>query len=86
MASIHSPPGRSSASSAPWPQVAATVIISTHVVEAVPGLCNRAVLLAEGRIARDWDARQLAEASRTPGAFEAEVMQALSEPVCVQGS
>lgn len=54
------------------------VIISTHVVEAVPGLCNRAVLLAEGRIARDWDARQLAEAGRVPGAFEAEVMQALA--------
>ncbi|RUT89250.1 MULTISPECIES: ABC transporter ATP-binding protein [unclassified Mesorhizobium] len=52
-------------------------IISTHVVEAVPGLCTRAVLLADGRIARDWDARQLAEANRTPGAFEADVMRAL---------
>jgi len=57
------------------------VIISTHVVEAVPGLCNRAVLLAEGSIAREWDARQLAEASHTPGAFEFHVMQALSEPM-----
>lgn len=51
------------------------VIISTHVVDAVPGLCNRAVLLAEGRIARHWDARQLAEADSD--AFEAEVMVAL---------
>nr|WP_246800974.1 hypothetical protein [Mesorhizobium amorphae] len=51
------------------------VIISTHLVEAVPGLCTRAVLLVEGRIARHWDARQLAEASS--GAFEAEVMVAL---------
>ncbi|MER8633284.1 ABC transporter ATP-binding protein [Mesorhizobium opportunistum] len=57
------------------------VIISTHVVEAVPGLCNRAVLLAEGSIAREWNARQLAEASHAPGAFELHVMQALSEPM-----
>ena len=55
------------------------VIISTHTVEAVPDLCNRAVLLAEGGIAREWDARQLVEASRVPGAFETEVMLALSE-------
>lgn len=54
------------------------VIISTHVVEAVPGLCNRALLLAEGRVARQWDARQLAEVGRVPGAFEASVMQALA--------
>jgi ABC-2 type transport system ATP-binding protein len=54
------------------------VIISTHVVESVPGLCNRALLLAEGRVVRDWDARQLAEAGRVPGAFEAEVMRALT--------
>lgn len=54
------------------------VIISTHVVEAVPGLCNRAVLLAEGRIAREWDKRQLVEANHAPGAFEAEVMLALT--------
>ncbi|TPM98582.1 ABC transporter ATP-binding protein [Mesorhizobium sp. B2-1-5] len=60
------------------------VIISTHVVEAVPGLCSRAVLLAEGGIAREWDARQLAEASHAPGAFELHVMQALSEPMSWQ--
>ena len=54
------------------------VIISTHVVEAVPGLCNRAILLADGRMARAWHARQLAEAGQMPGAFEAEVMQALT--------
>lgn len=53
------------------------VIVSTHVVEAVPALCNRAVLLAEGRIGRAWDARQLAEASGSPGAFEESVMQTL---------
>ncbi|TAU90826.1 ABC transporter ATP-binding protein [Rhizobium leguminosarum] len=53
------------------------VIISTHVVEAVPGLCNRAILLAEGRVARTWDARQLAEAGRVPAGFEACVMEAL---------
>ncbi|WP_404924863.1 ATP-binding cassette domain-containing protein [Mesorhizobium sp. ORM16] len=57
------------------------VIISTHVVEAVPGLCSRAVLLAEGSIAREWDARQLADASHAPGTFELHVMQALSEPM-----
>ncbi|TPK27020.1 ABC transporter ATP-binding protein [Mesorhizobium sp. B2-5-3] len=57
------------------------VIISTHVVEAVPGLCNRAILLADGSIAREWDARQLADASHAPGTFELNIMQVLSEPM-----
>ncbi|WP_217578437.1 ABC transporter ATP-binding protein [Mesorhizobium sp. GbtcB19] len=52
-------------------------IVSTHVVEAVPALCSRAVLMAGGRLARRWDAAQLAEAGRAPGAFEESVMQAL---------
>ncbi|CDX40284.1 ATP-binding protein of ABC transporter [Mesorhizobium sp. SOD10] len=52
-------------------------IISTHVVEAVPVLCNRAVLMAEGNLSRSWDAAQLAEAGRVPGAFEESVMRAL---------
>lgn len=53
------------------------VILSTHVVETVPGLCNRAVFLADGRIVQSWDRRELTAASPTPGAFEACVMQAL---------
>ncbi|RWE77188.1 MAG: ABC transporter ATP-binding protein, partial [Mesorhizobium sp.] len=53
------------------------VIVSTHVVEAVPALCNRAVLMADGSLNRSWDAAQLAEAGRAPGAFEDSVMQAL---------
>lgn len=53
------------------------VIISTHMVETVPGLCNRAVLLTEGRVVREWNARQLADAGRVSGTFEATVMQAL---------
>ncbi|WP_246671009.1 MULTISPECIES: hypothetical protein [unclassified Mesorhizobium] len=56
------------------------VIISTHVVESVPGLCNRAVLLAEGSIAREWDTRQLADASHAPGTFELNIMQVLWNP------
>ncbi|TGT74671.1 ABC transporter ATP-binding protein [bacterium M00.F.Ca.ET.159.01.1.1] len=52
-------------------------IVSTHVVEAVPALCNRAVLMADGSLDRSWDAAQLAEAGRVPGAFEDSVMQAL---------
>jgi ABC-2 type transport system ATP-binding protein len=52
-------------------------VMSTHVVEAVPALCSRAVLMAEGSLSRSWDAAQLAEAHRVPGAFEESVMQAL---------
>ncbi|BCM18832.1 ABC transporter ATP-binding protein [Mesorhizobium sp. J8] len=52
-------------------------IVSTHVVEAVPALCNRAVLMADGSLSRSWDAAQLAEAGRAPGVFEDSVMQAL---------
>lgn len=53
------------------------VIVSTHVVEAVPALCTLAVLMADGRLSRSWDAAELAEAGRVPGAFEEGVMQAL---------
>ncbi|HET6234406.1 MAG TPA: ABC transporter ATP-binding protein [Acetobacteraceae bacterium] len=53
------------------------IILSTHIVQTVPGLCNRAMFLANGRIVETWDARQLAASSPTPGAFEACVMQAL---------
>lgn len=55
-----------------------SIIVSTHVVETVPALCNRAAFLAEGRIVESWDAQGLAEASRAPGAFEACVMRALN--------
>ncbi|AZO06573.1 MULTISPECIES: ABC transporter ATP-binding protein [unclassified Mesorhizobium] len=53
------------------------VIVSTHVVEAVPALCSRAVLMADGSLSRSWDTAQLAEAGRAPGGFEDSVMQAL---------
>lgn len=53
------------------------VIVSTHVVEAVPGFCNRAVFLAEGYVVESWDASALSEACRKPGSFEASLMQAL---------
>ncbi|RUU54006.1 ABC transporter ATP-binding protein [Mesorhizobium sp. M2C.T.Ca.TU.002.02.1.1] len=52
-------------------------IVSTHVVEAVPVLCNRAVLMADGSLSQSWDAAQLANAGRVPGAFEDSVMEAL---------
>ena len=50
------------------------VIISTHIVESVPNLCTRAVLLADGRIVESWDAENLADSSSAPGQFEARVM------------
>ncbi|TPI10460.1 ABC transporter ATP-binding protein [Mesorhizobium sp. B4-1-3] len=53
------------------------VVVSTHVVEAVPALCNRAMLMADGSLGRSWDEAQLAEAGRAPGAFEQSVMHAL---------
>ena len=53
------------------------VIVSTHVVEAVPALCNRALFLAEGQIVQVWDKERLQDEARFPGAFEANVIQAL---------
>jgi len=53
------------------------VIISTHIVESVPNLCTRAILLADGRIVESWDAENLANSSSAPGRFEARVMLAL---------
>jgi ABC-2 type transport system ATP-binding protein len=55
------------------------IIISTHVVETVPALCNRAVFLAEGRILESWDAAALAKAAPTPGAFEAHIIGCLRD-------
>jgi ABC-2 type transport system ATP-binding protein len=53
------------------------VILSTHMLEAVASSCNRAILLADGRIARSWDARELEAARAAPDGFEAAVMAAL---------
>jgi ABC-2 type transport system ATP-binding protein len=55
------------------------VIVSTHVAEAVPALCNRALFLAEGQIVQTWDRQSLADASRVPGAFEENVIRALNK-------
>lgn len=57
------------------------IILATHVVETVPTVCTRAVLLSEGRIVRAWDAAQLAASSASPGGFEAVVMAALGQPL-----
>jgi ABC-2 type transport system ATP-binding protein len=55
------------------------VIVSTHVVEAVPALCNRAIFLAAGQIVQSWDRQSLAAASSVPGAFEDNVIRALKK-------
>jgi ABC-2 type transport system ATP-binding protein len=56
------------------------VILSTHQLETVAGLCDTAVLLAEGRIAQHWDRGELDRAQSRDGGFEQEVMAALREP------
>lgn len=53
------------------------VILSTHVVETIPTLCTRAIFLADGSIVEEWDGPALAEASASPGGFEARIMDAL---------
>ncbi len=53
------------------------VIVVTHVVEAVPRLCTRAVLLNDGRVARTWSRSELEEDSQAAGQFEDAVMAAL---------
>jgi len=55
------------------------IIISTHVVELVPGLCNRAVFLADGRIVREWNHDSLREASQAPRMFENCIIQTLKK-------
>jgi ABC-2 type transport system ATP-binding protein len=57
------------------------VILATHVVETVPTVCTRAVLLSDGRIVRQWDGAELAAGAASPGGFEAVVMAALGEPL-----
>jgi ABC-2 type transport system ATP-binding protein len=53
------------------------VIISTHVVEMVPNLCNRAVFLADGTITRSWGIEDLARMRAAPGAFEGGLVSLL---------
>jgi ABC-2 type transport system ATP-binding protein len=52
------------------------ILVSTHVVETVPTLCTRALLLSEGRLAQTWTASDLAEMA--PAAFEKSVMRLLA--------
>ncbi|MCW5717953.1 MAG: ABC transporter ATP-binding protein [Bauldia sp.] len=54
------------------------IVLSTHVVETIPTVCTRAMFLAEGGIAENWDAVALAAAAASPGGFEAHVMAALT--------
>lgn len=53
------------------------VIVSTHIVDAVPALCTEAAFLADGRIVKFWDQESLCRASSAPGAFERCVMESL---------
>jgi ABC-2 type transport system ATP-binding protein len=53
------------------------IILATHVVETIPILCTRAVFLAGGGIAKEWDREDLFASSRAPGDFEAAVIAAL---------
>jgi ABC-2 type transport system ATP-binding protein len=45
-----------------------TVILSTHVLEVVEKLCDRYLILQDGRLAADLDAEALAKATETPDA------------------
>lgn len=53
------------------------VVLATHVVETVPGLCTRAVFIADGRVAESWDTARLAEDGAVPGRFEARLIASL---------
>ncbi len=53
------------------------VVLATHVVETVPGLCTRAIFIADGRVAESWDAARLAEDGAVPGRFEARLIASL---------
>jgi len=55
------------------------VILSTHMLETVSTVCNCAVFLHNGRIARRWDAAALEAARAAPGGVETSIMQALSD-------
>lgn len=46
------------------------ILLSTHNVETIPRLCNRAVFLANGQVTRSWERDDLARMRATPGAFE----------------
>jgi ABC-2 type transport system ATP-binding protein len=53
------------------------ILVATHVVEAVPSFCTRAVLLSDGRIAASWNEAELAAVKRDPAQFEEAVIAAL---------
>ena len=46
------------------------ILISTHDVETIPRLCNRAVFLAEGKVVRLWEGDDVTKLRVTRGAFE----------------
>ncbi len=53
------------------------IIMSTHGVEMVQTVCNRAMFLASGQIVQSWDRDGLRQASDAPGSFENCVIEAL---------
>jgi ABC-2 type transport system ATP-binding protein len=60
------------------------VILSTHQLETVAGLCDSAALLSEGRISQCWNRDEFARARSQEGGFELAVMTALGEEAPAQ--
>lgn len=55
----------------------AAIILSTHMLETVAAICNSAVLLAGGHVAKTWDAMELQASKQLPGGFEDSVIDIL---------
>lgn len=53
------------------------IILTTHVIDAVPNLCDWAIFMAGGRIIREWSHSQLKRLGETSGHFEIDVIETL---------
>jgi ABC-2 type transport system ATP-binding protein len=62
------------------------VILSTHQLDTVAGLCDAAALISEGCISQSWNRDEMARARSQEGGFELAVMAALGEaPMPLRG-
>lgn len=62
-----------------------TILISTHILEEVPSVCTRAIIIAEGRILADATPAELSARSRYSGALSVRAADSVAARSALEG-
>src|SRR3546814_9865517 len=62
-----------------------TILISTHILEEVPSVCTRAIIIADGRILADATPAELLAQSRYAGALSVRAADTVAVRLALEG-